>query len=448
MQASMADADRGWTSIHAGSRAEAKTTEELTSLAERLSLAEVRGPFRNEHRPRGAAFLPAFGSDLRALLPQATRTLAPESPAKCPLKVPTSASPPVARLGRNPYRHCATLRRKRYRSGSRGGTPDTTAKPIAKVPEAEDSCLSTDSDTSVGCEPGVTRRTAGGDAAAKRKRASDAGGVPAKRPRCFPQLSPLGAALAHVDVVGGSGGFDANGVRELFLRYQRMQPDPPSPPTDEEDRAELWLCGRGLEALERDLGWPSTSSPAPFALLFALGTKYLHLVSLSEWMRAFRYLGVRTVEEARRRALLLHRELLRDRSLYVQYVCYSFKYVNKARKRVVDRDLVLRLLSVVVGNASPFTELFGQYLRQTGVQVMNFDQWRNFVPFSWEIRTDFSNFSANDAWPTLYDGFAEWAVAQRHGCGRPREGADDVVPAAQRRRVGPPAPPAPGGVHT
>jgi DCN1-like protein 4/5 len=39
---------------------------------------------------------------------------------------------------------------------------------------------------------------------------------------------------------------------------------------------------------------------------------------------------------------------------------------------------------------------------------LNSDQWRNFISFSFCIRIDFSNYDANDAWPSIYDEYVEW----------------------------------------
>eukprot|EP01062_Namystynia_karyoxenos_P040049 TRINITY_DN291_c2_g1_i1.p1 TRINITY_DN291_c2_g1~~TRINITY_DN291_c2_g1_i1.p1 ORF type:complete len:507 (+),score=79.26 TRINITY_DN291_c2_g1_i1:95-1615(+) len=406
----------------------------------------ARGPCRNEHRPRGP-FLETFERDLRAALEQGVR----QTPVRELLS--HTAGPNTQRIVhrltknpyRNPYPYCLPrhrgLKRPRQEAEDVEMTEDM-AGGLSGGDESEDT-----SEATGGVEHGPATSQAAprplpraGRQAEKRPRGSDPGSRsesagPRSKRRCPLQLSALTTVLASVDGVAGESdqSFDEGRARELFLHYQRLEDRPICPPP-EEAPGEQWLSGRGLDALERDLGWPGSSSSA-FALLFSLGTEYLHLISLTEWLRAFRYLGVSTIEAVRRRAFLLHKELRRNRALQTQYAMYAFKYVNKQRLRSLETPTVISLLGCVVGSASPFTRSFCQYLSQTGVRSVNFDQWRNFVPFSLEIQPDLSNYSAEDAWPTLYDNYVDWLVAQRPA---PREPARDAcgAPPAQRRRLG------------
>ncbi|KAJ9457249.1 hypothetical protein DIPPA_70177 [Diplonema papillatum] len=228
-----------------------------------------------------------------------------------------------------------------------------------------------------------------------------------------PSASPLNA---------GPAPFCENTARSLFLTYHYLCPKVQGN-LPKEDLNTEYISGDGLLALENDLGWHEYGNAGVTAFFFLLSTKYVHLISYDEWLYFFECLRVGTIEEARHRCLYLHRELIADKAMHTQYFCHSFKFFSKARQRVIDKSLAQKLLATVVGPMSTFSSSFCEYLDAAEIRWINFDQWRNFLPFSQEIDPLCSNYSEKDAWPTLYDDYVRWLCTNRELGGNKRRRA-------------------------
>ena len=195
-------------------------------------------------------------------------------------------------------------------------------------------------------------------------------------------------------------------VVELFYKYHRLCPDVDSLPIHLQDLN--YISGSGLSSLMNDFGWPNTPVPGITAFFYLISTELLFAISLSEFCSAFKLLRTSTIGEAKNRSYYYHREFLKDRNEHIQYACHAFRFFNGVNQKAAPLQIVLKLLFLLMGSSSYFTAYFAQYLTVSEIRYLNFDQWRNFIPFSCEIYSDCSNYRESDAWPTIYDGFVSW----------------------------------------
>ena len=233
-----------------------------------------------------------------------------------------------------------------------------------------------------------------------------------------------------------SKSFDEDAVRRLFLRYRAgayPSCEEASASVAMEDVPEgdaLCISGKGLGALVDEMcGTDLSAGQGGPVFFFIARPRYLNALSWEEFVGAFRLVGCCDVEEARKRCEHLHYGLVRDAVLHQQYTCFCFHFFRTARGgtgKALDRATAQRLLLLVVGQVSPFTLTFAQFLAAEGIAHVTFDQWRNFIPFSSEIAESLENYNAADAWPTLFDRYAEWLTANRgatHAADRARSSA-------------------------
>ncbi|KAJ2127914.1 DCN1-like protein 5, partial [Coemansia sp. RSA 788] len=68
------------------------------------------------------------------------------------------------------------------------------------------------------------------------------------------------------------------------------------------------------------------------------------------------------------------------------------------------------VLPVVTGNSWVF-EKFVKYLQANSdsIKVISRDQWQSLLELSKALSPDLSNYSNEDAWPAMFDGFVDWA---------------------------------------
>eukprot|EP01059_Diplonema_ambulator_P010532 TRINITY_DN20552_c0_g1_i1.p1 TRINITY_DN20552_c0_g1~~TRINITY_DN20552_c0_g1_i1.p1 ORF type:complete len:312 (+),score=66.77 TRINITY_DN20552_c0_g1_i1:503-1438(+) len=185
-------------------------------------------------------------------------------------------------------------------------------------------------------------------------------------------------------------------INEAFNGYLRTPPAQPSP-TD-------YISGTELDLLESDLG----DGCGRYAFLFLLNMRHLGVITRSEWQALFTMLRASTVTQAVDKCRLVHPFLLSDTPVLTQYFCFTFKYCDKTQLRALSASQARHLLLTLAYPQAYFAAPLAAYLASGEVRSMNFDQWKNFVPFTVETLPDASNYSDLDAWPTFYDSFIRW----------------------------------------
>ena len=57
---------------------------------------------------------------------------------------------------------------------------------------------------------------------------------------------------------------------------------------------------------------------------------------------------------------------------------------------------------------SRLVNVFIQYINESGVKGIKRDEWENIYFFFKQNKQDLSSYSVDDAWPVIFDDFAEW----------------------------------------
>ncbi|XP_078474692.1 DCN1-like protein 3 [Lampetra planeri] len=237
---------------------------------------------------------------------------------------------------------------------------------------------------------------------------------------CVGAGCPLGNAGEHGYGGGGGGGVQERRVEELFRRYR-----------DERDDAVL---EEGVHRLCHDLG----SEPADFTAL-ALAWKF-NACTDCQFTRDEFFSGCRSMRADSLRSLrsrlpdlfsdLRHEDSFRD------FYRYAFHLGLAAAdgRRCVPLGAAAELWRRVYAREGP--PLLGLWLlflgeNPGGVRGVSRDTWLMFPSFAHAAGPDLAGYAEDEAWPSLFDAFAEWARG-RDGRDRPRggeggEGGGDAV---------------------
>eukprot|EP00667_Euglena_gracilis_P019184 EG_transcript_20537 len=224
---------------------------------------------------------------------------------------------------------------------------------------------------------------------------------PCKRARF--SMEPLNTVVEQIPLP--TEVYDVCRVQALFDRYAQVS----GALVD----GEACIAGAGLTLLERDFGWPADNHCTYFALRYCLNRQRVDRVTRLEWLQGFAHLRCDTVEKAKRRLVHYQVSLKADRPAFQAFFSYVFRCLNLRGLRCIDVAVAQRALLAVVGEFSPFTLTFCQFLNEASHRGLNADQWRNFLAFSLHVRPDFSNYDLHDAWPSVFDEYVEW-LRRRH----------------------------------
>eukprot|EP00009_Paramoeba_aestuarina_P005341 CAMPEP_0201508110 /NCGR_PEP_ID=MMETSP0161_2-20130828/1561_1 /ASSEMBLY_ACC=CAM_ASM_000251 /TAXON_ID=180227 /ORGANISM="Neoparamoeba aestuarina, Strain SoJaBio B1-5/56/2" /LENGTH=209 /DNA_ID=CAMNT_0047902659 /DNA_START=172 /DNA_END=801 /DNA_ORIENTATION=- len=92
---------------------------------------------------------------------------------------------------------------------------------------------------------------------------------------------------------------------------------------------------------------------------------------------------------------------------------YSFTF-SSGGKKGLEVELAEELLGILLPRETHAH--FCLFLNETGVKVLNLDQWMSFLEFSkviGSVEENFSGYDVNDPWPILLDDYVTWAREQR-----------------------------------
>nr|XP_032832105.1 LOW QUALITY PROTEIN: DCN1-like protein 3 [Petromyzon marinus] len=326
----------------------------------------------------------------------------------------------VARCGRGSHRHG---HRHRHANGTAHGGGNGAAKP-GRGPTLRGGGGRRSDAAAVNSEEAQN----GGPARATAGTAATAGAGPKRRTSwlgdvvggvvggsCVGAGCPLGNAGEHGYGGGGGGGVQERRVEELFRRYR-----------DEHEDAVL---EEGVQRLCHDLG----SEPADFTAL-VLAWKF-NACTVCQFTRAEFFSGCRSMRADSIRSLrsrlpdlfsdLRHEDSFRDFYRYAFHLGLADADDGGAACRWGAAAELWR--RVYARDAPPLLGLWLLFLGENpgGVRGVSRDTWLMFPSFAHAAGPDLAGYAEDEAWPSLFDAFAEWARG-RDGQDRPRvaEGGD------------------------
>nr|XP_023654408.1 DCN1-like protein 3 [Paramormyrops kingsleyae]XP_023654409.1 DCN1-like protein 3 [Paramormyrops kingsleyae] len=220
---------------------------------------------------------------------------------------------------------------------------------------------------------------------------------------------PGGARVALGAEQGAEAGLTLRRIEEFFERYR-----------DEQDDA---ILEEGMEQLCNDL----QLDPAEFrVLLLAWKFKAATMCRFTrkEFVDGCRALGADSLEGIMSRLPELQEEVRAEENFKDLYrFTFQFGLDAEQGQRSLQRDMAVALWRLVFTQDVPaLLPCWLHFLTENpaGIRGVSRDTWNMFLNFTQAVGPDLSNYSEDEAWPSLFDTFVEWEAerrsrAQQHG---------------------------------
>ncbi|KAL4658278.1 DCN1-like protein 3-like [Arapaima gigas] len=213
----------------------------------------------------------------------------------------------------------------------------------------------------------------------------------------------------------GEAGFSLRRVEELFACYK-----------DEQDDA---ILEEGMERFCSDL----QLDPTEFRVLL-LAWKFqaatMCRFTRREFVEGCKALGADSLDGILARLPSLQLEARAEDNFKDLYrFTFQFGLDSEEGQRSLQRDIAIALWRLVFTQDTPaILHCWLDFLTEnpSGVKGISRDTWNMFLNFTQAIGPDLSNYSEDEAWPSLFDTFVEWEVERRK---RVRQGgAAELLP--------------------
>ncbi|KAJ2159613.1 DCN1-like protein 5 [Coemansia sp. RSA 552] len=163
----------------------------------------------------------------------------------------------------------------------------------------------------------------------------------------------------------------------------------------------------GFERLCQALGF-DMEGIEPMVLLWKLNGSELGTVEYSEWEAGIRDMGVRTDDALKAAIGKTLLQLSTDPAVFRAFYRRVFGYLQVGLQRYISSEYVMAVLPVLAPDNWVFQK-FVEFLQANDrVKAVNRDQWQSLLELSRSLDQDLSNYSKDDAWPTLFDDFVDW----------------------------------------
>ncbi|KAJ2825636.1 DCN1-like protein 5 [Coemansia sp. 'formosensis'] len=147
----------------------------------------------------------------------------------------------------------------------------------------------------------------------------------------------------------------------------------------------------------------------PLVLLWKLGAIELGTVTLEGWDLGIKAMGVGDNATLKGAIDAAVKQFQKDPESYKKFYQSVFYYIKSTEKRVVRVEEAKSVLPVVTNKHWLFMR-FIEFLEAQGKAVtsMTRDQWNLLLDLSKSVDAEFSTYSKEEAWPSLFDDFYDW----------------------------------------
>lgn len=113
---------------------------------------------------------------------------------------------------------------------------------------------------------------------------------------------------------------------------------------------------------------------------------------------------------------LLHEAKQEDKFKDLYRFTFQFGLDSEEGQRSLHREIAIALWKLVfTQNKPPILDQWLHFLVEnpSGIKGISRDTWNMFLNFTQVIGPDLSNYSEDEAWPSLFDTFVEWEMERR-----------------------------------
>ena len=141
--------------------------------------------------------------------------------------------------------------------------------------------------------------------------------------------------------------------------------------------------------------------------------------SWDEWREGLGAMGVDNIDALRGKLDELNRAYL-DSPVFKEVYHFTFAYGKSAGQRSLDLEVALAYWGILFQDGFALFPLWKEYMTTQYKRAVTKDTWNLLFDFAATIKTDFSNYDEEGAWPVVLDQFVSWAKA-RNGQDEPMQ---------------------------
>ncbi|KAJ1813161.1 hypothetical protein LPJ75_003311 [Coemansia sp. RSA 2598] len=190
-------------------------------------------------------------------------------------------------------------------------------------------------------------------------------------------------------------------TEQLFSQYQDF----------ERTDGKSLIGPEGFERLSTDLGY-DMSQVEPLVLMWKLGCTEMGTVPYENWSQSLTSMRVGSLDQLRKEIDSEIDRLKSDKKEYQQFYRKMFDYLKTGKQKVISVD---DILPVIKGADNALFDKFVAFLDANSerIKTINRDQWQSLLELSRTMGDSLADYSKEDAWPALFDDFAEWEHSQK-----------------------------------
>lgn len=213
---------------------------------------------------------------------------------------------------------------------------------------------------------------------------------------------PAPSGDAKKEPVSGTAESSLHRTEELFRRYK--------------DEREDTILEEGMERFCNDL----CVDPTEFKVL-VLAWKF-QAATMCKFTRTEFFEGCKAINAdsidgiCARFPSLLNEAQQEDKFKDLYRFTFQFGLDSEEGQRSLHREIAMALWKLVfTQNKPPVLDQWLYFLNEnpSGIKGISRDTWNMFLNFTQVIGPDLSNYSEDEAWPSLFDTFVEWEMEQR-----------------------------------
>ncbi|KAJ2234458.1 DCN1-like protein 5 [Coemansia sp. RSA 485] len=191
---------------------------------------------------------------------------------------------------------------------------------------------------------------------------------------------------------------------ELFAQYQDF----------ERTDGKNMIGPEGFERLSTDLGY-DMSRIEPLVLMWKLGCTEMGTVPYENWTQSLSSMGASNLDQLKKAVDSAVSKLESDQKVYKQFYRQMFDYLKTGKQKVISVDYAKDILPVIKGAKDTLFDRFVAFLDANSekIKTINRDQWQSLLELSRSMDDSLSGYSKEDAWPAMFDDFAEWVQNQK-----------------------------------
>ena len=144
---------------------------------------------------------------------------------------------------------------------------------------------------------------------------------------------------------------------------------------------------------------------------------YLLLLNRKEFFEGCKAINADSIDSiCARFPSLLNEAKQEDKFKDLYRFTFQFGLDSEEGQRSLHREIAIALWKLVfTQNKPPILDQWLHFLVEnpSGIKGISRDTWNMFLNFTQVIGPDLSNYSEDEAWPSLFDTFVEWEMERR-----------------------------------